>query len=515
MKIELSDGSKAPRTGPGTGKATAIPSLAVLYFENLSSDPDSDYFCAGITEDILTDLSKIKGLRVASRNAVARYRGESADIPRVANELGVTAVVEGSVRRAGDRVRITAQLINAADGFHIWAERYDRTLQDVFAVQEEIASSIVAALKVALAPGESEKLGSDRPGDVRAYDLYLKGRERYFNYTRESLHEALDLFQRATRVEPDYALAWAGIADCYGQMLQWDLGGHRVRDLTKLGLEAARRAIAIDPKLAEAHKAEALVLRGAGDMVASERALLQALKMNPRLISALINLGVAAYERCDIAGCERRMRRALESEPHQSFTTAWLNTVVRLTKRYDEGIALAQQGLASAVNEFERRGAYVALAATHLDRGDLAAARACMEELRRDEAMFLVAYLLDAVLLTRDGKAAHADRQLAIAETSAELNPTLVAWAIEVCIARGEMDRAVEFAKRTIFYDLCTTALRVTPELHPLLDLEPFAPRIARETLVWPSEAPPVPREIASLFTDVRMESGLPTSTGE
>src|SRR6185295_13406664 len=165
--------------------------------ENLASDKESEYFCAGITEDILTDLSKIKGLKVASRNAVARYRGASIDIPRVAADLGVGAVLEGSVRRAGDRVRISAQLINAADGFHLWAERYDRTMNDVFAVQEEIASSIAEALRVALSPAEVTKLALNKPRDAGAYDLYLRGRERYGRYDEASLREALELFRQA------------------------------------------------------------------------------------------------------------------------------------------------------------------------------------------------------------------------------------------------------------------------------------------------------------------------------
>ena len=178
-------------SSPSTGRppqAAAAPSLAVLYFENLANDAESDYFCAGITEDILTDLSKIKGLRVASRNAVVRYRGAPVDLPKVAAELGVGAVLEGSVRRSGDRVRISAQLINAADGFHLWAERYDRTMNDVFAVQEAIASSIAEALRVALSPAEAATLVKGRPRDVKAYDLYLKGREHYGAYNDASLN---------------------------------------------------------------------------------------------------------------------------------------------------------------------------------------------------------------------------------------------------------------------------------------------------------------------------------------
>ena len=169
---DLSSGSFSASSTPAT------PSLAVLYFENLADDKENEYFCAGITEDILTDLSKIKGMRVASRNAVARYRGAPVDVGRVAAELGVGAVLEGSVRRSADRIRISAQLINAADGFHLWAERYDRTLQDVFSVQEEIAASIAGALRVTLTPAETQQIAQNRPSDARAYDLYLKGRRR-------------------------------------------------------------------------------------------------------------------------------------------------------------------------------------------------------------------------------------------------------------------------------------------------------------------------------------------------
>src|SRR5262249_37259909 len=186
------------------------------------------------------------------------------DIPKVASELGVGAVLEGSVRRAGDRVRITAQLINAADGFHLWAERYDRTLQDVFAVQEEIAVSIAEALRVALTPAETRSLVRDRPNDARAYDLYLKGREHYGRYDPESLRQALALFQEAIAVDPDYALAWAGVADCYGQLIQWQ-GVADVEEAARLGLEAARRAIEINPRPGEGYKAEGRGRPDAGD----------------------------------------------------------------------------------------------------------------------------------------------------------------------------------------------------------------------------------------------------------
>jgi adenylate cyclase len=435
------------------------------------------------------------------------------DIPKVAAELGVTAVVEGSVRRAGDRVRISAQLINAADGFHLWAERYDRTLQDVFAVQEEIASSIASALRVALAPGESEGILRDRPDDVRAYDLYLKGREQYFKYTQDSLREALELFERATQIEPEYALAWAGIADSYGQMLQWGLGS-QTTDLIRLGFEAARRAVALNPKLAEGHKAEALVLRASGDKEGAQAALLRAVEANPRYTAAWINLGVQAYERCDLAGAERAHRRALETDPQSAFAGTWLCTVLLATLRPDESLATALLAVRSAANIFEKRGAYLGVASVHLRRGDLVAARQVLADARTAGVMGAGLQVLEAILAGRAGRWDQAGRLLTFAEPSLELNPTSIGWAIEISLARGEMPRALAFAKRAIFADIHTATVRLNPAFRPLLDQAPFGPPVTPMTLVWPSEAPPVPDDVAALFAAVRVESGRPTPTG-
>ncbi len=331
---ELSSGS-----GIGGASLAAAPSLAVLYFENLAKDPENEYFCSGITEDILTDLSKIRGLRVASRNAVARYRGQSIEPARVAQELGVAAVLEGSVRRAGDRVRITVQLVNAADGFQLWAERYDRTLEDVFAVQEEIAASIAKALAVALTPSEAEKIAQAKPDDVRAYDLYLKGRERYGHYTAASLAEALALFEQAIALDPNYARAWAGVADCYGQMVQW--GGTLDREeLVRRGLDAARKAIELDPRLPDGYKAEGLALRFGGDRDAARISLQRAVEADPRYNPAIINLGVDGYTTSDIAGAERYFRRALEIDPEEPFATTWVIVIALVTGRVEEALRL-------------------------------------------------------------------------------------------------------------------------------------------------------------------------------
>ena len=509
--VGMLDDSKAPRGGASA--ARAIPSLAVLYFENLSSDAESDYFCAGITEDILTDLAKIKGLRVASRNAVAKFRGASADIARVAADLGVTAVVEGSVRRLGERVRISAQLVNAADGFHIWAERYDRTLQDVFAVQEEIASSIAAALRVALTPTESQKLLRDRPEDVRAYDLYLKGRALYGKYTPDSMREALRLFEQATQLEPNYALAWAGIGDCYGQMLQWGTST-RPEELAKLGLEAARRAISIDPNLPEAHKAEGLVLKMTGEYERSDEANERAIRANPRFNPSWINLGVRAFERCDLAQAERRMRRAVENDPQDVFALNWLSQILLLTGRDDEAFATIYRTIGITQEQFHVTNAYAHLAALHFQRGDLPGARRALVEGRAAGARVSAMQVLEAKIAAATGQLEEAGRLLTLVESAPDLPPIPIVWAVEVSLLRNEPERARPFIARPVWKSLREPMARLMPAFYPLLDGEPLAPRRSAQTLVWAKEASPPSPEIAALFAGVRIESGLPSPTG-
>jgi serine/threonine protein kinase/Tfp pilus assembly protein PilF len=496
-------------SSPGAGSTVPeVPSLAVLYFENLSSDSESEYFCAGITEDILTDLSKIKGLRVASRNAVARYRGAPADLPRVASDLGVRSVLEGSVRRSGDRVRITAQLINAANGFHLWAERYDRTLADVFAVQEEIAKSIADALRVALTPTESQNLVQNRPDNVRAYDLYLRGRQRYGSYTLEALREALELFQQAIAIDPDYALAWAGVADCYGQMLQYEMAANP-GEATRLGLQAARRAIAINPRLAEAHKSEALVLKFTGDLTGSKAALTRALDANPRFVPALINLAVEAVSEADLAGTERFIRRALEIDPQEPFATTWLTQLLKWTLRDDQAMETARHLRKLSDDPFYITAVYALQAWTHLDRGDLAAAEQTRRDGLADGASPENMRAIEVAVAARAGRKEDASRLLEEIEKSPRMGPGSLAMGASAAIRLGKLDLAVQLLDRKFIRDFVAWIVRLDPELHPLLDREPFAPRRASVTLVWPLEAPMIDAARHALFREVRIESGM------
>ena len=494
---------------PAAAPATERPSLAVLYFENLANDPESEYFCAGITEDILTDISKIKGLRVASRNAVARYRGKPVDIGTVASELGVRAVLEGSVRKAGDRVRITAQLINAADGFHLWAERYDRTLQDVFSVQEEIASSIATALRVALTPAETQGLLQNRPDDVRAYDLYLKGRARYGSYTAESLRDALDLFQKAAAIDPDYALAWAGIADCYGQMTQWGIAAD-IEEALRLGLEAARKAIALNPRLPEAHKAESLVLRYMGDAVGARASLTRALEANPRFAPALINLAVDSFDHADLAGAERLIRRVLDLDAQDAFATTWLAALLVYTSRYDQAIAAGTRVRTLSSDTFYVTASYILRAWANLSRGDLAAAEQAMREGAADGADPVNLRGVEAMLAARAGRLDEAGRILRGIADAKNLGAGSISVAAGAAARVGDPELSARFLEKVTGTRMGGTMARLDPELHPLLDRPSLAPRRRDVTLIWPLEAPMIDPARYVLFKEVRIESGLP-----
>ena len=498
--------------GPSLGLSATVPSLAVLYFENLAQDKDSEYFCSGITEDILTDLSKIRGLRVASRNAVARYRGSPVDPAKVGAELGVRAVLEGSVRRAGDRVRISAQLIGAADGFHLWAERYDRKIDDVFAVQEEIASSIAEALRVTLSPAETQALAKDRPQDVRAYDLYLKGRELYGRYNETDLRAALALFQQATQIDPGYALAWAGISDCHGQLCQWGTNPD-IAELTRLGLEAARRAISLDPKLPEAYKAEALNLRFIGDMKGSRAALERAVEVNPRFTPALLNLAVHHFTSGHMAGAERYVRRAMQIDPQDAFATTWLGWLAVLTDRAAETLATAERIRGMTGATWYVTNSYQLEALAHLWRGDVDAADRSVREGLAAGATANDMLAVESAIAAKNGRMDRARELLSRLDATSGINGLSLMSAGIAASRLGDLPLAIKFLDRNLANDLAPTLVRMVPDLHAVLDRPPFAPRRWDVALVWPLEAPMIDPARFALFREVRIESGRPPAS--
>jgi len=487
----------------------SVPSLAVLYFENLARDPDSEYFCSGITEDILTDLSKIAGLRVASKNAVSRYRGEDIDIAKVGRDLGVKAILEGSVRRAGDRIRITTQLINAEDGFQLWAERFDRTLDDVFAVQDEIARAIVDALRVAMSPSDVQKIAKDRPKDVRAYDLYLKGREEYGRYTRESMQKALDLFHEAIAIDPNYALAWAGIADSHGQLVQQGWTKDRTED-QRLGLEAAERSISSDPKLPDGYKAKALVLMSAGDSAGARDALTKAIQADPTYTPALINLGVLNFAAADVAGTERMLRRAMEIDPQEAFAPMWLGMLLTWTDRFDEALVMAERIRELSEEPVYVTGSYLLRIQVACQQGDVEKAKELLEAARKEKEY---PGLLDpprAYVAILDERVEEGRQLLSTPPISN--NPISSAFYVGGAFRIGQpelAEKAMDLATRSFL----SVVARLDLKMHPLLDRKLLAPRRCDQTLVWPLQAPMIDETRFSLFKRVVVESARSTGS--
>jgi non-specific serine/threonine protein kinase len=247
LKREVDSGRVAPA-------GAREKSVAVLYFENLSGAKEDEYFRDGMTEDVITELPKVKELRVFPRAAVVAYRDKSVTGPQVGQELGAQYVLGGSLRRAGTRLRITAQLVEARTGTAVWAERYDRELSDVFAVQDEIARNITQALRITLTPREEKLLAAKPTGDTRAYDFYLKGRAYSRRQTRSDLDLALQMFEHAILIDPGFALAHAGIANACGLVYEWH---DKEQPWLERGRAACEKALAIDPSLPEALVARA------------------------------------------------------------------------------------------------------------------------------------------------------------------------------------------------------------------------------------------------------------------
>ncbi|HSY08979.1 MAG TPA: TIR domain-containing protein [Steroidobacteraceae bacterium] len=259
----------ATSSAPSASAAAPRVSICVLPFANMSGDQEQEYFSDGITEDIITDLSKVSALAVVSRNSAFMYKGKHVDVPKLARELKVGHVLEGSVRKAGGRVRITAQLVDGSSNDHVWAERYDRDLNDIFTLQDEISEAIVKALKLKLLPEEKKAIEQRGTDNVEAYNLYLMARQSYITGHEADARQAeamIRLCSRAVEIDPGYSRAWALMA--IGQMILRFVHGRRGDD----GLVPAERALALDANLAEAHAVKARILsqHGRHDEAAAE-----------------------------------------------------------------------------------------------------------------------------------------------------------------------------------------------------------------------------------------------------
>jgi len=262
-----------------------LPSIAVLSFTNISNDPDQEYFCDGMAEEIINALSRLDTLRVVARTSCFAFKGKNEDIRTIGDKLNVSTILEGSVRKSGNRLRITAQLINVGDGYHLWSEKYDRDMEDVFAIQDEISLTIVDKLKVKLLKSKRASLTKRYTDNVEAYNLYLKGRFRWNKRTSVELKKAKDLFEKVLELDSNYALAYSGLADCYSMLGQnYDIP---LKDAISKAREMALKALSIDDALAEAHTSLALVLEDYDwNWKEAEKEFKKAIELNPNYATA-------------------------------------------------------------------------------------------------------------------------------------------------------------------------------------------------------------------------------------
>jgi adenylate cyclase len=297
--------------------------VAVLPFLNLSKAPDDEYFCEGITEDITTDLSKIKELNVASRTLTRSLYARGMDVRVIGRELEVDSVLEGSVQRAGKRIRITAQLINVADGFHLWADKFDREIQDILMVQTEIAEAIAQALRVRLIGMNRDPLQRRGTRNAEAYEEYIKGRFQFlYRNTFSSLEDAERHYRRALELDPSYAQAWVGLADVYNML--WFRGGPERAKLLDQAKNALHRAFEIAPEMSYGYSTRAWYHGVSGDGMLAVKIVRDGLERNPDDPALHLVMGTFFFTNGDIDNAEQTFRTSLKIDPFMHFARVGL-----------------------------------------------------------------------------------------------------------------------------------------------------------------------------------------------
>ena len=370
------------------GRPSALPSIAVLPFANLGGDPDHDYFADGLTEDLITELSRFQELRVIARNSVMTYKGKPVRVQEVGRDLGVRYVLEGSVRKAGARVRITAQLIDAATGHHIWAERFDRDLADIFEVQDEVTSRIVATLAGRLAASERRRARSGQTENLEAYDCVLRGREHWDRFTPEDNREARRLYEKAIELDPDYARAYASLAWTYLVEHSERWVGAEDQPLER-ALDLARRGVMVNPASHSNHLALGQVCLSKGLHDEALEALETAITLNPNDADGYVFLAQALNRTGRPEEAISLVEKAQRLNPAAPPWYTWnLGIAYYLARRYDDAVTALRRGRPLGAM------AYRWLAASYAQLGrDLEAKAAAEEYLKRTPDFSLARHL--------------------------------------------------------------------------------------------------------------------------
>jgi TolB-like protein/tRNA A-37 threonylcarbamoyl transferase component Bud32 len=425
--------------------AECAASIAVLAFTDMSAAKDQDWFCDGIAEEILNALTPLTGLRVAARTSAFSFKGKGDDLRTIGEKLSVTTVLEGSVRRAGDRVRVTVQLSDARSGYQLWSERYDRELKDIFDVQDEIAKAVAHRLRVTLAGGRDDRLVEQATTNIEAYQLYLKGRA-LVDRRGASVPAGLELLRKAVDLDPGYALAWAGVADALTVMAY--SGAARGADSKPEAMAAARRSIELDPASAVAHTALACAtLLYENDRAAAKRWFERALEINPSYGMGRCWYGLFYFQwACgDFERGITEARRALDSDPLSAYVTMNLGNCLLTAGRLDEAMDADRRAIQLDPESFVARWSLgIALGTA----GRFEEAVSVLEAAARMSERHSLALTGLAVVLGRWGKASEASvlhRELLQRASERYVSSTHLALTAK---AAGQQEEAMAFARR-------------------------------------------------------------------
>jgi adenylate cyclase len=412
MSVSSSE-EKSPRTEQGKEK---IRSIAVLPFADLSAERDQEHFSDGVAEEILNALSKIRGLHVPARTSCFAFREATLDAREIGQRLGVETLLDGSVRKSGKRVRISVQLVDASNGYQLWSERFDREIEDIFAIQDEIARSVLESLGLALSEREEFRFLKPSTSNIEAYEAYLRGRKLYHKWTRQSVEFARQMFERAVKIDANFATAWAGLANTYVDLFRW---GRKPRDLEE-AQRASERALKLNPNSADAHVSVGQALAIQRRFLEAAIAFDRAIKEDPTLFEAYYLYGRLLFESGEVEKALKMFEKAQAARPDDfESRVLWAQALTELGRR-DE----ARRANEVAVESIEK----------HL-------------ELNPDEAR---AYSLGASVLIRLGQTDRSKQWTQQAMTLAPNDPLVLYNAACNFALLGETNHALDGLERAI-----------------------------------------------------------------
>ncbi|MGD9411559.1 MAG: tetratricopeptide repeat protein [Desulfobacterales bacterium] len=372
---------------------TDQPSIAVLPFANISGDPEQEYFSDGITEDLITDLSQISGLFVIARHSVFTYKGKAVKVQEVSNDLKVRYVLEGSVRKVADRIRINTQLIDAKTGGHLWAERYDRHLKDIFAVQDEVTKNIVSALSVKLTEREEDQLARRHTNSLEAYEYALRGLEYYLRSTKEANTQAQRMLLKAIELDPEYSSAYSRLALTY--LHEWTQGWSRDPKSMERAFDLAQKAIVMDESLPEAHRILGDIYLYRKDLKRARKEREKAIALDPNYADGLAGLGEVLIWADDLDKGIALVKKAMQLNPHHHAWYFFILGVAYTSKgRYEEAIEILDRAL---IRNPDFLGTHLALAIIYGITDRKEACRNEVEEILRISPEFSLKLLREMI----------------------------------------------------------------------------------------------------------------------